>query len=470
MRYLILSMFVFVNAACSQSTDQTLVPSLELEPGELHVTITASQHGDPWQVTYQMGASVEQLLFARSNGDYRTSTWIMPEGFELVRQNNLDTIRRSDGTEFTRLDASFMPYDEANIIGDYAPYIAFSDGASVIFTGQFSVGQRDLDMMPAEGESAYTGIEWFESVTMVVRPGPYSRSVSNNGIQQGAVTLNDASGEFIYFGDGHIEQTEQMNIINDPDMPPWMTTLIVDTMTPLSHFYHEAIVERADKPLLITAYGLLDEGGLWSLKGDVIANQVLLNLLFEPEYAEEGRMNDAIRDLVAHEVAHLWQVGQKGGGWYHWLTEGGAEAISQFGLHEIDHISDEELLAFFNRNLQECAQMLSNGPYREAHQRGDYWAGYRCGAIVHYSADSALKAAGHEGFIPFISNLMARDDWDGVGTWRLYLEDLSEAGATGFAETLEAFVVEPENPSSLQDLLTAASVDFRMEDGVPHLN
>lgn len=459
----IFSILILIHlAGCSvenegQTDDRSTNLTLETEtlvPGELSVFISAAEPDNAWSVRYRTGVLVDRLIFPRSSGDYRRDSWSLEDGFEIIRDNNLDTVQRIDGSSFDTFHADLMPYTDI-IHGDYTPFLNFSDGSMVFFTGQLAVGQKPFNEDPQNQDDPFADVIWFESVSFTLDPGPYEQMIAQGLIQTDPVTFTDDSGEFVYLGDGEIEQSPDMNMIFDPNTPDWIRDIVTTSIGPLSNFYQEELFERNITPLLITTYGELEEGR-WSLKGDVIANQVVMSLEFEPEYATPDQMGAELQTLFAHEVAHLWQRGQQGFGWFSWIHEGGAEAVSRLGLEATGLADPEDTQTYFNDMVDECSQILSDGPYQTAHNRGHFWAGYRCGSVIHLSTDQALKSVEQDGLIAFLRDLMARDEWDGANTWRMYLQALNEAGAGSYAETLEAFLMAEENAPDVQALLTSA--------------
>lgn len=451
---LMASLFVIL-AACTQAETQTIETPIEpLEAGALSIHVNAASQGEVWSVQYRTGDLIDRLIFPRSAGDYRRDTWMLPDEFELVRDNHIDTIQRKDGASFNAVSAEFIPYD--NIIhGEYTPFLSFTDGSMVVFTGQFSLGHRPYSVDTQNTDDIYAGAVRFDSVSLSLDPGPFDRFIAQGDVQSESVTYDNDAGEFVYLGDGVIEQTSSMDMIFDPDTPAWIRDTITQTMGPLSAFYQNELYERQIRPLMITTVGVL-ENGQYSMKGDVIANQLVMSLEFEPDYATQEQMGARLQALFAHEVAHLWQRGRRGFGWSSWIHEGGAEAISRLGLEASGLTTSEDTQAFFDAMIESCSAMLEDGPYQTAHARGHSFAGYQCGAVVHLATDHALTSAGGDGLIAFMRSLMNRDGWDGVNTWRMYLDALSVAGLQSYSDTLEGFLTSEDNAPDVQALLASA--------------
>lgn len=202
MKKLAIVLLLIVMALPARADESQL--ALRLEPLDAHT----------WRVDYALSSPVSSLIFARGNGDYRTSTWALDdEAFVLERIGNTDRIRRHDGAAFNQVSARLSPYGEKPS-KDYTPFIKFSDGSVAVFTGQFVVGEPKTDNAEAFIDGANDSNTAFpDSVALNVSPGLYERMIVNASIVDGPVKLELGEGEYLYFGRAAAIETPALSAV-----------------------------------------------------------------------------------------------------------------------------------------------------------------------------------------------------------------------------------------------------------------
>lgn len=95
----------------------------------------------------------------------------------------------------------------------------------------------------------------------------------------------------------------------------------------------------------------------------------------------EGRAT--LRQNLAHELAHIWQVAA-----YdsllepRWIHEGFAEALAMAALERADMWSGSDVMAYRAAQDAQCAEVLADGPLIAALERDDRRAVYACGFVI----------------------------------------------------------------------------------------
>lgn len=419
-------------------------------------------------IDYEFDQPVERLVFQRSSGDYRRSTWAFSnENFVVRRIAELDVIQRVDNKPFKRFSAQITPYTEV-LHGEYNPFLAFSDGDFALFTGQFSVG--DAPMMnggddPLNSDDPYSAINWPKETSLKFLPGPYKHIIVGGNVTSKSAQSKNTLREFVYFGDAGITETETMNIVMDPATPDWMRHAILDSMKALSPFYSEKITPRQTRPTLFSTYAEIDEGG-WSFKGDVLPGQVAMSLLLEDGSYDREKMRERLVLLFAHEVAHLWQDGSFYGGTDSWVHEGGAEATSILALEAVGQLSTDKAISTFNEMIGRCAKILDGGSYKTALRRqGGFTAGYDCGGVIQFALNTALKQSEANGdLFSFWNAYNMQGDAGSMRPPSEFIENIKKAGLTDFADSVTALLTEDGGAELIANLFNVAGVRFDISD------
>lgn len=146
----------------------------------------------------------------------------------------------------------------------------------------------------------------------------------------------------------------------DPRAPGWMAALLAETTSTISTFYERAFQRKLGyRPLLLVSIGDLETPGL-SSKGGVIGRQIVYRFGGKALTAGSPAVRQRCMELIAHELAHLWQTNVARGGVgasEAWIHEGGAEAIALAALRQSGLFSDADADAYSARLLRECAQL-----------------------------------------------------------------------------------------------------------------
>ena len=109
---------------------------MKVQDADVTVGATELATGN-WQVDFVFPEPQSALIFSRSNGDYRTASWVPIENASPVRRvGGFDSLIFE--TPQTQFSYEITPYTQG-IPQDYTPFLAFTGGGSALYTGQFEV-------------------------------------------------------------------------------------------------------------------------------------------------------------------------------------------------------------------------------------------------------------------------------------------------------------------------------------------
>ena len=97
----------------------------DLTPGMTRISISAASP-QGWTVLYALPEPATELVFARQPDDSRTTAWKPGPGFEIVRNDNLERLRRVDGATFQEASV-VVPPAYRDLPMDYGPFSPFGD-------------------------------------------------------------------------------------------------------------------------------------------------------------------------------------------------------------------------------------------------------------------------------------------------------------------------------------------------------
>ncbi len=389
------------------------------ETGRLNIKTSITPSGNNlWSVKYELSETVTELAFARSRGDYRTSTWSFPdEDFLIKRLGDLDIVSRLDAQPFREFSAQLSPFRE-NISKEYLLFGRFTNGAERVYAGQFRMLETD-----GSGEPIYNGL----IQTLTFNPGNYGRFYADNTWHKTSYTVQSESDHedgYIIFGDTPITKFEGGSIMLDPGTPDWIRDGILD-VTPIVSEYFENRLGSVSGPQTLTliTYSPDDHPGI-SIEGGVLANQVHFHLSGRGLSQENPKVVQHIAWTSAHETAHMWNsFGEFSPDYFYkdddpdtpepknaqWLHEGGAEMLTYKAMKDTKSASLDYLESRLQGFYSECVTALGHGPLNQAEDRGSFQDYYACGAVIGMLTEIACKTA----------------DKDYVDVWRSMTDDLN---------------------------------------------
>lgn len=327
-------------------------------PAPLRTALTLTHvAADRWRADYRFAEPVTALELGAPVGPYRRTAWRpLTPGAVLVADKDGESIRSA--RPLKRLSIEIGAYDDFDM-GNYAPIDRFSDGGWDFYLG-FLHGTLRQQARARRMEVALRlqGREG-ETVIAPLKPG------------------DDLAG-YAYFGPQRPARMGKVNLIIDPRAPAWLREVLEETTAKVSRFYEQAFERKLTAvPLVsVAVVGLDGAPGSFNTKGGVAGGGIVYRLQGRGLVDDHPKKRAYLASLVAHEMAHVWQVNLKRGGIGAsdpWIHEGGAEAIMLDALHATGIFTAEARDQYAQKLLQECEQLGDD----LAVYRGFYACGFK---------------------------------------------------------------------------------------------
>lgn len=434
----------------------------------LNVKLTPSTSA-AWRAEYAISPPVRSLVFARGRGDYRIDSWSMgDDNFVIERLGNTDRIRRRDNAPFSAFAAQLEPYT-LKPLGDYTPFLKFSDGSMAVFTGQFVAGiprsENAEDFLDGVNNDNASGPI---DPTITIVPGDFGRMIVNANVFEEAVELELTEGEYVYLGQAQAIETPMLTAVTDEAAPAWLRDHLYRTLADTYEYYGYRLGPLpGGKPFLLTVFQPLP-GGRVSFAGGVLGSQLVVDLGLGDEVPDTPESREFMARFFAHESAHLWHRG--GGvpaaGPGSWVHEGSADALAWFALSKLDVHSPDTVLRLFQEAANNCARYLDSGSLQEAGRRNALEAYYSCGAVIALATDGLMRARGRDLFDfwrQLLNSGTGEEDEFRVDYYYLQVGRLQP----GFDALLQAFVEEAheDTAAAIAELLVAGGVTATAGNG-----
>lgn len=305
---------------------------------ELTLTHVAA---DRWRADYAFAEPVSAVELGASVGQYRERAWRpLTPGVELVAMDGKESLRSASA--LSRLSVEISAHDDFTE-GQYAPINRFSDGG-----WDFYLGFLEGSLTQGGHERRMDAVLRLQGLGEETVLAPGKRGAALEG--------------YAYFGPSRPALMGIVNVIIDPQAPPWLREVIQETTAKVSTFYEQAFQRKLlDRPLVsIAVTGFDGAPGSISIKGGVAGGGLAYRLQGRGLIDDHPKKRQYVARLVAHEMAHLWQVSLKRGGVGEnapWIHEGGAEALMLVALRATGVLTEEERDQYARKLLQECDQL-----------------------------------------------------------------------------------------------------------------
>ncbi|QPF75018.1 hypothetical protein G8A07_20260 [Roseateles sp. DAIF2] len=296
---------------------------------------------DKWRADYLFAEPVTAIDLGAQIGPYRKMAWRpLTPGATLVADKDRESIRSAE--PLTRLSVEISAYDGFDV-GHYAPIDRFSDGGWDFYLGflhgALSQGGRKRTMDVALRLKGLSG----ETVIAPIKPG------------------GDLAG-YAYFGPQEPVRMGNVDVIIDPKAPAWLREVLEETTAKVSRFYEQAFQRKLSATPLISVAVVGFDGGpsSFNIKGGVAGGGIAYRLQGGGLVYDHPKKRSYFASLVAHEMAHVWQVNLARGGIGEndsWIHEGGAEAIMLDALQATGIFSAEARDQYAQKLLKECEQL-----------------------------------------------------------------------------------------------------------------
>ena len=378
-------------SACGNAVEPAPVAADDLVEGSGVTANVTDLGGGLFQVDYVFAEPQTALIFSRSTADYRIGAWTPLEpGAHVERIEGFDSLLFEAPVERAsfQVEARYLRPD-----GDYSPFVAFSDGGIVVFTGQFELlPEQDRDSIAAlegqigrwVGEQPVLGVR-VRSARPIIADG---RSALHETVE-----LGRGVGSFVYIGDADLAEGESFVGVIDPGLPDWVRSSFDADMAAVFARY-EALwgFGLEDRASLLFAFGGYDVPG-FSNKGGVIGSAVLLDSSGGSFREESPQLQRYLQWFFAHETGHLFQnaggvsTGSTADSWIH---EGAANTMANAALAELTADPQADLVRVYRLAMRDCANALEDGNLESAAERGRFQAYYDCGSLIALMTTAAL--------------------------------------------------------------------------------
>ncbi|WP_417491338.1 hypothetical protein [Maricaulis sp.] len=433
-------------AACSNATAPDSLTDEALLKGS-DVTATVVDLGEGvFQVDYAFAEPQTAMIFARSTADYRIGAWTpLDAGAHIEEVAGFDSLLFDAPVDHAafRVEARFVRPD-----GDYSPFVAFSDGGIVVYTGQFELlPEQGRDRIAAlggqidrwDGEQPVLGVR-VRSTRPIIADG-------RSGLHE-TVAVSRGEGSFIYIGEGELTEGDSFVGIIDPALPAWIRDSFDSDLAAVFARY-EALwgFELEQRASLMFAFGGYDVAG-FSNKGGVIGSSVVLDSSGEALREETPQVRRFLRWFFAHEAAHLFQNAagvELANTVDSWIHEGAANAMANAALAELTDDPHADLVRVYQAAITDCTAALADGNLASAAERGRFQAYYDCGSLIALMTAAAVP---DRSLYAFWTGMQARA-----------LEQSRDLDAAFYLETMEDYGAAPEVIAAIDALVSSRLSD-----------
>jgi hypothetical protein len=423
--------------ACTNgaSSHGAVEPVRRREPPAISLSQIERGH---WKVALHTGQATSALRFARNPDDSRARRWQVESGFELVHENGIDTLRRKDGTAFQTASLT-VPARYVVLPKEYAPFSPYSDGSTLIYSGQFHfcTGKSPC---PSDGR-------WQINVT--VPPGTHL--VVEGGVHASHFTFIDGGeGTNIYVGKTTPLNSSHFVAVLDDGLPLEVRAALYRLLPSMMDFFTARLGELSFKPMLFAS---LDpdppKDSEFSMQGGGLPGQIFFHLYGEKwARGAEERLLDRLPWVFAHEAGHLFQFLGSSGDAYpqeqSWIHEGGAEAFAALTLVEFGGVSRDDVETRIEDAVSECARGLAALPGKALEfsaKAGAFGNYYTCGLVIQLAIDTEVKRTSggirdlFDVWARFLSRVRGGEPWN-QDTFLSAADELGAVKASGFARAL----------------------------------
>lgn len=262
-------------------------------PVTLDLTLSSNDH---LNAEYLLATPTRGLHFAQELGGYRAEAWQPSSSvFQWVTEGEGERIERRDGRPFDRV-TFVIPVDYRDLPKSYAPFSPFSEGSTLIHSGQF----HTCLTTPCDGTSALPIA--IKAAGMVI--GVEGRRTNNS-----ENFVSDEEGTNIFVGRLTPIDADGFIAIIDPGLPTDMRQHLDRSLPQSIRFFSMIYGPLSFTPELYVSIDNEPEArGRISTQGGTLPNQIFIH--FDGENAQERLAAQAPYRLdwfFAHEAAHLFQ-------------------------------------------------------------------------------------------------------------------------------------------------------------------
>ena len=179
------------------------------------------------------------------------------------------------------------------------------------------------------------------------------------------------------------EQAASIRLYLEASLPLWIRFDLPYRLDQLMEEYSRSLgpgPQEAPDLMMLFADG---PDGIYRIEGDTVPGQIVLRLAGGGFRAENDQSNNLVLRIVAHELAHLWQLENQGSAASpDWLHEGMASALGDEALYLAHLWTEDRYRSALNKVTGDCADAMRRGPIAEAPVTGHHQASYACGQLL----------------------------------------------------------------------------------------
>lgn len=386
-----------------------------------------------WQVDYTLHADTHGWIFpvsAPKQADrraWRPEAWrVVTPGVRIERHGAYDVLVADRGGSVPRkVRITFTPTN-ATLEREYDPAIAFSNGATALYSDQFDLVPID-DPATVDAQKAGLSVQDLGGRALPVLFHDDAGPVFVQGERQSDPILTGAA-TYVVFGSGEVQTLGGVAMLADPALPTWLKTDVSQFAPRVASTYAARLGARSDPrlPLLIMGWRGAAPGKVIN-DGGVRPGEIVLNFEGEGLLERNERAARRTRWFIAHEMGHFW-LGSEGVAYSApsdaWITEGGAEMMAFTLLADTDH---EYVISELQRAVDDCVK-LGTKPIAQAADRHESRAFYACGTVFALAASGVARRHDGSNFFDFINPLLTRHQADrrlGGIEWLDYFDSLN---------------------------------------------
>ena len=396
-----------------------------------------------WRVVFSARQPTTGFRFARNPDDSRARRWQVESGFELIHEQGTDFLRRKDGAPFQTASLT-VPVRYVALPKEYAPFSPYSDGGTLIYSGQFHV---------CAGKSECPHNErWPIRVT----PPEGTHLVAEGGVHESEFTFTDVGeGTNIYVGTTKPLLSSHFVAVLDPGLPPEVKAALEQLLPRIMDAFTTRLGRLPIKPMLFASLDPAPpEGSEFGMQGGGLPGQIFFHLYGE-RWAKDAkdRLLDLLPWVFAHEVAHLFQFLGASGDTYpmeqSWIHEGGAEAFAALTVVGLGGASPEHVEKRIEAAIAECAvglEALGGKPLNASGKAGAFSNYYTCGLVIQLAIQAEVQrtSAGARDLFDVWAHFSARVRAGEPWNQDTFLGSVSELGAVEAATFARALATTPQ--------------------------
>ena len=436
--------------------------------------VAAVRSGDSWTAEFHFPRRAGAWVFVRSalarigEQPWRPQSWtVETPGVRLERRGHYDVLVAARGRVPDQVRIRFTPFT-GDLIADYDPALAFTDGSVALFSGQFeafplrspaAAAALPIDLSGAGAPASPTRVTFSDAAGQVLHAGQRYQ----------AVVLDESSGSYVLFGPAQPLVTDELSTIIDPQLPRWIKESLARSAPEILARYAAAMGPVAGPRPTIMVSWAGPTPRLRSMGGSTLPGLIAITYEGAGVLTENAELRAFGLKFIAHEAAHFWlgetvryKVSRDA-----WITEGGADLLAIRTVAALDPTYDWR--AELNLSIADCASLSAGRGIASAEQRNEHRAYYACGALFGLLAEGASGRP----FTRFVRGLIAANRADTVVTreeWLAALDQVSgdRALSDGIAALLDQGSSDPK--PAIAALLTRAGVAHYLGgDGMPRL-